>query len=82
MKNFDAFPSDSQESAEEERFPQMSEADVEEMRDQIPILKEMLVERKIELSQLEANPGTNQTRIVDLKTEIEELELEIEGRVE
>jgi hypothetical protein len=83
MTNFDVFPSDSPESAEEEKFPQMSEADIEEMRGQVPILKEMLEERKSLVARLETNPDALSTAMIDrIKIEIKELELEIEGREE
>ncbi len=65
-----------------ESVPEISPEDLKEMLDQIPALREMLEERKTELTILENSESKDQERIEELKIEIEELELEIEGREE
>lgn len=66
----------------EEKLPQMSPEDIAEMRSQIPILKEMLEERKARVARLENEPLIDRAIIDILKEEIEELEYEIAGREE
>ena len=60
----------------------MSPEDFEEMISQIPVLKEMLEERKRELEKLGKDPHAPAERIEELRTEIEELDFEIKGREE
>jgi septal ring factor EnvC (AmiA/AmiB activator) len=67
---------------ESEKLPEISPEEFREMLDQVPALKEMLQERKSELELLEASPSADNNRIETLKTEIEELEFEIQGREE
>ncbi len=77
MLDHEKFPSD---SASKKELPPMLPEDIADMRSQIPILREMLKERKLVLSQLENDPSANQAHINKLKTEVEELEIEIAGR--
>ena len=65
-----------------ERYRQLSLEEIAEMQSQIPALREMLESRKAELAVLEADPTGDTARIEELRTEIEELEFEIEGREE
>ena len=61
---------------------EMSLEDLAEMVDQIPILEEILAERKKELERLQGNEELDEEAIEALELEIAELEEEIEGRRE
>ncbi len=75
----EGFPDNENDS---EKLPQISPEDLKEMHDQIPALREMLDDRRVELKSLEDSSSENVERMEVLKTEIEELELEIQGREE
>ncbi len=65
---------------EGEVTPEMSAEDFEEMIAQVPVLREMLAERRAELAALERAGGTSTERAETLRHEVAELESEIEGR--
>ena len=79
MGNSEKLPS---KAPDEEKLPQMSPEDIAEMRSQIPVLREMLNDRKVRLAHLGKEPSLNQTLIDELKKDIEDLEFEISGREE
>ncbi|MDB5194508.1 MAG: hypothetical protein JWN50_522 [Parcubacteria group bacterium] len=67
---------------EAEKIPEISPEELREMLDQVPVLKVMLQERRSELESLETFPDASSDRVLTLKAEIEELEIEIQGREE
>lgn len=67
---------------EAEGGAEMSPEDFAEMLTQLPVLKEMLQEREIRLSELEKDSSANVLEIETLKVEIEELRQEISEREE
>ncbi len=67
---------------ETESVVEMSPEDFAEMINQLPILKEMLQERKTRLMDLEKDANANVSEIETLKVEIEELQQEITEREE
>lgn len=71
-----------QEPPSSESVPEMSPEDLNEMLDQIPILKDMLQERENRLRQIENDPNADSRELGNLKQEIEELKEEIKGREE
>src|SRR3989338_9551412 len=62
--------------------PEISPEELQEMIDQLPVLREMLGEREIELRRLQAEHVSNAFEIMRLQQEIRELNEEISGREE
>src|SRR3989338_4941560 len=62
--------------------PEISPEELQEMIDQLPVLREMLGEREIELRRLQAEHVSNAFEIMRLQQEIRELNEEISGRGE
>src|SRR3989304_1632386 len=60
--------------------PEISPEELQEMIDQLPVLREMLGEREIELRRLQAEHVSNAFEIKRLQQEIRELNEEISGR--
>lgn len=68
------------ESVETESIPEIDPEDLAEMISQIPVLEEMLADQRRELETLQNGSGEATTHIQELRAEIEELIIEIEGR--
>jgi len=66
----------------QESIPEISPEELQEMIDQLPILRGMLDERELELSRMKSEHVPNAFEIIRLQQEIRELQEEISGREE